>query len=70
MTSTALNCGDLAQTRQNYFLHMHICVSTYLSWMLTVLLVVQAYFKRISLLSVQTLEKSTQNENNVQKYVV
>ena len=45
-----------------------MCV--YLGWMLTVLLVVQAYFKRISLLSVQTLEKSTQNEKNVQKYVV
>ena len=37
-----------------------MCV--YLGWMLTVLLVVQAYFKRISLLSVQTLEKGTQNE--------
>ena len=34
----------------------------YLGWMLTVLLAVQAYFKRISLLSVQTLQKSTQNE--------
>ena len=40
-----------------------MCVYLHVGRMLTVLLVVQAYFKRISLLSVQTLEKSTQNEN-------
>ena len=47
-----------------------MCVYLHVGWMLTVLLVIQAYFNRISLLSVQTLEKSTQNEKNVQKYVV
>ena len=70
MTSRTLNCRFFFSPNEAKLLFTHACMCVYLGWMLTVLLVVQAYFKRISLLSVQTLEKSTQSEKNVQKYVV
>ena len=64
MTSRTLNCGVFFSPKRGKITFTHACMCVYLhvGWMLTVLLVVQAYFKRISLLYVQTLEKSTQNE--------
>ena len=68
MTSTTLNCRVFFSPNEAATsLFTHACLCVYLGWMLTVLLVVQAYFKHISLLSVQTLEKNSQK---VQKYVV
>ena len=66
MTNRTLNCGVFSPNEAKS-LFTHACLCEYVSKLDVNSIagsssIFQAYFKCISLLSVQTLEKSTQNE--------